>query len=279
MLHYLYLDYGGLAKYRRELRYSLISLKAELDDAPDAKIVIYTDAPTVYARWPVEVVDISAHIQAWSGDGLYHHRIKPAVVLDALKRFDAPVCFVDSDSIIKPGFHAEVTEKMAPQDVWSVTKCAVVMNSFELMNPFPPLKGFRTTLPHLGRYQYDVTQSWMFNSGLIGVSPVHVPIMEDALAYIDALIGRAKKFPTLEQLALSEVLRISQTAVAEVKDTFLHYWQGRRRIYMANEIEKSLSSDWNDPTPPKEWAEMNYWKIRAYNYYHGVSHFLSGFHR
>ena len=267
MLHYLYLDYGGKAKYRRELRYSLISLKAELgpqgDKAPDAKIVIYTDAPTVYARWPVEVVDISAHIQAWSGDGLYHHRIKPAVVLDALKRFDAPVCFVDSDSIIRPGFHAEVTEKMAPQDVWSVTKCAVVMNSFELMNPFPPLKGFRTHLPHLGRYQYDVTQSWMFNSGLIGVSPVHVPIMEDTLAYIDALIGRAKKFPTLEQLALSEVLRLSQTAVAEVKDTFLHYWQGRRRIYMANEIEKSLSSDWNDLTRPKEWAEMNTWKIRA----------------
>jgi hypothetical protein len=160
-----------------------------------------------------------------------------------------------------------------------VTKCAVVMNGFELMNPFPPLKGFRTTLPHAGYYHYDVAQSWMFNSGLIGVSPVHVPIMEDTLAYIDALIGRAKKFPTLEQLALSEVLRVSQTAVSEVKDTFLHYWQGRRRIYMAHEIEKSLSADWNDLTPPKEWAQMHYWKIRAYNYYHGVSHFLSGFHR
>ena len=279
MLHYLYLDYGGLPKYRREPRYSLISLQAELAGSQDARIVIYTDAPTVYARWPVEVVDISPQVRAWSGDGLYFHRIKPAVVLDALKRFDAPVCFVDSDSIIKPGFHAEVSAKMAPQDVWSVTKCAVVMNGFELMNPFPPLKGFRTTLPHRGYYHYDVTQSWMFNSGLIGVSPVHVPIMEDTLAYIDALIGRAKKFPTLEQLALSEVLRISQVAVSEVTQTFLHYWQGRRRIYMANEIEKSLSADWNDLTPPKEWAEMNYWKIRAYNYYHGVSHFLSGFHR
>jgi len=279
MLHYLYLDYGGLPKYRRELRYSLISLRSELGDAPDAKIVIYTDAPTVYARWPVAVVDITDRIAEWSGEGLYHHRIKPAVVLDALTRFAAPVCFVDSDSIIRPGFHAEVTAKMAPQDVWSVTKCAVVMNGFELMNPFPPLRGFRTHLPHAGRYHYDLEQSWMFNSGLIGVSPVHVPVMEDTLAFIDALIGRAKKFPTLEQFALSEVLRLSQTAVSEVTDTFLHYWQGRRRIYMANEIEKSLSADWNDLTPPKQWAEMDYWKIRAYNYYHGVSHFLSGFQR
>jgi hypothetical protein len=280
MLHYLYLDYGGLPKYRRELRYSLISLRSALGPDPaDARIVVYTDAPTVYTRWPVEVVDIGGQVDAWSRGGLYHHRIKPAVVLDALTRFAAPVCFVDSDSIVRPGFHAEVRAKMAPVETFSIVKSAVVMNGFELMNPFPPLKGFRTTLPHLGRYHYDVAQSWMFNSGLIGVSPVHVPVMEDTLAFIDALIGRAHKFPTVEQFALSEVLRLSQTPVAEVKDTFLHYWQGRRRIYMANQIEKALSPDWNDLTPPKEWVQMNYWKIRAYNYYYGVTHMFEGWRK
>jgi hypothetical protein len=272
MLHYLYLDYGGRAQYRRELKYSLISLRQELGAAPEARIAIYTDAPQVYANWPVEVVDIAGKTQAWSGDGLYHHRIKPAVVLDALRRFATPVCFIDSDSIIQPGFHAEVREKMQPQTVWSVTKTAVVMNHFELRNPFPPLKGFATRLPHLGQVRYDTTQSWMFNSGLIGVSPVHISIMEDTLAYIDALIGRARKFPAIEQLALSEVARLSQTPIAEVKGTFLHYWQGRRRIYMANKIEKSLSQDWNDLSPPKEWARMNYWAVRAYNYWYGISH-------
>jgi hypothetical protein len=150
------------------------------------------------------------------------------------------------------------------------------MNHFELSDPFPALKGFRTTLPHLGPYRYDTKNSWMFNSGLIGVSPVHVPVMEDVLAFIDALIGRARKFPTIEQLALSEVARLNQIPIAEVKDTFLHYWQGRRRIYMANQIQKSLSSDWNDLTPPAEWEQMNYWKIRAYNYYYGVRHMFSG---
>ena len=274
MLHYLYLDYGGLAQYRRELKYSLISLKAALGPQPDARIAVYTDAPGVYARWPVEVVDIADRIADWSGQGLYHHRIKPAVVLDALKRFDAPVCFLDSDSIVRDGFHAEVAGKMAPQEVWSVTRSAVVMNGFEGMNPFPPLKGFRTVLPHLGAYRYDVAQSWMYNSGLIGASPEHAPVLEDTLAFIDALIGRARKFPTIEQFALSEVLRLSQTPVAEVKDSFLHYWQGRRRIYMAHQIQKALSPDWNDLTPPKEWARMNYWAIRAYNYYYGIGHAL-----
>jgi hypothetical protein len=277
MLHYLYLDYGGRAQYRRELKYSLISLRSELgsDLGEGGRIVIYTDAPAVYARWPVEAVDIAGKTQAWSGGGLYHHRIKPAVVLDALNRFAAPVCFVDSDSIIRPGFRAEVSTKLAPQDVSSATKSAVVMNHFELVNPFPPLKGFRTTLPHLGHYHYDTAASWMFNSGLIGVTPEHVPVMEDALAFIDALIGRARKFPTIEQLALSEVARLNQIPIAEVKDTFLHYWQGRRRIYMADQIEKSLSPDWNDLTPPKQWAQMDYWKIRAYNYCYGITHVFS----
>jgi hypothetical protein len=278
MLHYLYLDYGGRAQYRRELKYSLISLREELGrgQEPGARIAVYTDAPAVYAHWPVEVVDISAQTQAWSGGGVYHHRIKPAVVLDALKRFDAPVCLLDSDSIVRRGFHAEVSAKLAPQETWSVTKTAVVMNRFELRNPCPPLKGFRTTLPHLGQVRYDTANSWMFNSGLIGAVPGHVPLMEDTLAYIDALIGRARKFPTIEQLALSEVARLSQTPVAEVRDSFLHYWQGRRRIYMANRIEKSLSPNWDDLAPPKEWATMNTWAVRAYNYYYGITHAFSG---
>jgi hypothetical protein len=276
MLHYLYLDYGGQPKYRRELKYSLISLRQALGPEPDARIAVYTDAPAVYANWPVEVVDIAAQTQGWSGQGLYHHRIKPAVVLDALRRFDTPVCFLDSDSIVRPGFHAEVTAKLAPQEIWSVTKTAVVMNRFELRNPFPPLRGFRTRLPHRGAYHYDTANSWMFNSGLIGVAPVHIPLMEDTLAFIDALIGRARKFSTIEQFAISEVARLSQIPIAEVRDTFLHYWQGRRRIYMANQIEKTLSPDWDDLTPPKQWAQMNYWAIRAYNYYYGIANMFSG---
>ena len=41
MLHYLYLDYGGLPQYRRELKYSLISLRQDLGAAPDAKIAVF----------------------------------------------------------------------------------------------------------------------------------------------------------------------------------------------------------------------------------------------
>ena len=56
----------------------------------------------------------------------------------------------------------------------------------------------------------------------------------------------------------------------------MHYWQGRRRIYMASRIEKALSPDWNDLTPPREWEKMNDWVVRAYNYWYGVTHMFAG---
>jgi hypothetical protein len=267
MLNYLYLDYGGEGRHRAELKYSLISLRQELNPLK-AGIVVASDAPELYAKWPVTVMDIAPHMREWSGGWLYHHRIKPALLREALARFDAPVLFLDCDSIIRPGFHREVESKMAN---------AVVMNRFEKHNPYPPLKGFRTQLPHFGAYRYELDKSWMFNSGLIGMQPKHLPLLDDTLAMIDALIGRAKKFPAIEQFALSEVLRVAGANICEIHDTFLHYWQGRRRIYMANHIAKNLKADWDDLTPPEEWAEMNYWAVRAYNYYYGVTHALELF--
>ena len=261
MLNYLYLDYGGREKYRQELKFSLIGLLAGLDRSA-ARIVIYTDAPQIYAAWPVTVRDIGPRLPEMSGNGAYWHRVKPAVVLDALRGFGKPVCFLDSDSIIAPQFHAELAQKMAG---------AVVMNGLEKNNPWPQLAGFTTTLPHLGRYAYDPAQSAMHNSGLIGMTPEHVGVMQDTLALIDALIDRAKKIPTLEQFALSEILRLNKIPVAEISESFFHYWQGRKRIYMAGQIGKKLSADWNDLTPPREKIDMNYWKIRAYNYYHPIA--------
>lgn len=267
MLNYLYLDYGGKGRHRAELKYSLISLKQELNPLK-ARIVVASDAPELYRNWPVTVMEIAPLVREWSGGGLYHHRIKPALVRQALLQFEAAVLFLDSDSIIRPGFHAEAETKMAD---------AVVMNRFEKHNPYPPLKGFRTQLPHLGPYHYDLDKSWMFNSGLIGVQPKHLPLLDDTLAMIDALIGRAKKFPAIEQFALSEVLRVAGANIGEIHDTFLHYWQGRRRIYMANQIARSLKPDWDDLTPPRQWAGMNYWSVRAYNYYYGITHALDLF--
>ena len=94
----------------------------------------------------------------------------------------------------------------------------------------------------------------MFNSGLIGVSPVHVPLLEDTLAFIDALIGRARKFPTIEQFALSEVARLSQTPIAEVRGHLPALLAGAAAHLYGQPDREDLSPDWNDLTPPKQWA-------------------------
>ncbi len=139
-------------------------------------------------------MDIAARIQDWSGDGLYYHRIKPAAVRRRSPRSPSRSCSWTPIPSSGPAFMPRSKrQKMAGRPV--------VMNRFEKHNPYPPLKGFRTQLPHLGAYRYDVAHSWMFNSGLIGVAPAHIPLLDDTLAMIDALIGRAKKFPTIEQFA------------------------------------------------------------------------------
>ena len=53
--------------------------------------------------------------------------------------------------------------------------------------------------------------------------------------------------------------------------------QDEKLTYMANQIAKTLSPDWDDLTQPKECAKMNYWAIRAYNYYYGITHPLEYF--
>ena len=51
-----------------------------------------------------------------------------------------------------------------------------------------------------------------------------------------------------------------------------HESSPKKLVYMANQIEKTLSPNWDDLTPPKEWAKMNSWAVRAYNYWYGITH-------
>ena len=162
MLNYLYLDYGGQAEYRAELKYSLISLKAELDPAK-ARIVVASDAPEIYRAWPVTVMDIAPAHPGLVGRRalLSPHQARPGA-RGAESGSPSRCCsWIPIPSSV-PAFMPRWKTKMAD---------AVVMNRFEKPNPIPPLKGFRTQLPHLGAYRYDVAHSWMYNSGLIGMRP------------------------------------------------------------------------------------------------------------
>jgi hypothetical protein len=220
---FAYLDYGGRHSLRLQMRYSLSTLLAEVD--PGTTILLYTDTPAAYARCPVTVVDISQRLAEMSLDGVYHHRVKPCVLLDALRRVGRGTCaLLDSDTFILPGFAQALADKVAG---------GAAMHRLESINPMPHLVRFETQLPHAGVYRYDPAASVMFNSGIIAMrAQAHEPVLEDAIALIDRLIESGQRFPTIEQLAISEVLRLHGVATAELLPWLFHYCSLSQKRYM-----------------------------------------------
>lgn len=257
MIHFVYLHYGPSENLRRELKYSFLTLRRFLDPAQH-RVAIYTDTPILFAAWPVAIVSIAGKLNDYSAAGRFNHRIKLAVLGDALSRLGDTV-LLDSDSIIFAGFPASVADNL---------RHGAVMNRFEARNPAPEFAGFETTLPHAGRYRYDPERSVMFNSGIIGATAAHAPVVEDALALVDTILARPIAPETAnrrEQIAMSEAFRVHGVAVGEIYDTFLHYWKRSWKRYADWRLSRILPADWNDLTEPEIALTFKPAAIRFYS--------------
>jgi hypothetical protein len=248
MIHFIYLNYGPNANLRRQLKYSFLTLRRSIDPA-EHRVAVYTDTPDLFAAWPVAAVSIAGKVSEYSRGGRFGHRIKLVVMHDALTRFGDAI-LLDSDSIVLAGFPASAAAKL---------RRGGVMNRFESHNPAPEFAGLEAVLPHAGRYRYDVVMSHMYNSGLIGARAEHAPVLEDAIALTDVFLdgpAAAVTVHRLEQIAISEAFRIHGVAIAEIHDTFLHYWKRSWKYYADRRLPALLSPDWNDLSTPE--AELSF---------------------
>ena len=257
MIHFVYLHYGPSEALRRELKYSFLTLRRVIDPTRH-RIAVFTDAPGLFAAWPVTAVPIADKIDAYAAGGRFGHRIKLAVLRDALTQFGDAV-LLDSDSIILPGFPARVADTL---------RHGAAMNRFELRDPAPEFAGLEVALPHAGRYRYDPAHSHMFNSGLIAAKSEHSPVVEDALALVDAFLERPISRETAnrrEQIAMSEAFRIHGIAIAEIYDSFMHYWPRSWKRYADWRLQRLLPADWADLRPPATELTFNKFNVRIYS--------------
>jgi hypothetical protein len=248
MIHFIYLHYGPSEALRSELKYSYLTLRRFLDPQRH-RVVIYTDAPDLFGAWPVTTVSLAGKIDAYSAGRRFNHRIKLAVLHQALTEF-GDVVLLDSDSVVLAGFPARIDDALSR---------GAAMNRLELRNPAPELVGFEATLPHAGRYRYDPARSHMFNSGLIAMRAAQAPTAADALALTDAILDVPVARETLnrrEQLAISEALRVHGVAIAEIDDVFRHYWKRSWKRYADWRLQRLLPADWNDLGVPA--AELTF---------------------
>jgi hypothetical protein len=248
MIHFIYLNYGPNANLRRQLKYSFLTLRRFIDPG-EHQVAIYTDTPDLFAAWPVAAISIAGKVAEYSLGGRFGHRIKLVVLHDALTRFGDAI-LLDSDSVVFAGFPASAAAKL---------RRGGLMNRFEARNPAPEFAGFEADLPHAGHYRYDVERSHMYNSGIIGVGSEHEAVLKDAIALTDVLLDGPAAPATvhrLEQIAISEALRIHGVAIAEIHDTFLHYWKRSWKNYADWRLCALLPPDWDDLTMPE--AELTF---------------------
>lgn len=234
-LTFIYVEYGDMERLQLELRYSLSTLlywgrRFPLD------VVVYTDKPYRHADLPVRLVDISSKISEFSRDGLYHHRIKPCVLLKEMETSTNYCVMADTDTFFREGFFERLLA--------SLRSGAVAVDRRHGRNPMPQLAGFATSLPNAGPYRYDPELAVEYNSGLTAVDPErHLPVVQDAIAWIDAVLDHGARQLTIEQIALSECLRAHAIPVATMHPAFGHYYRVAHKRYMQWQLRRWKEKD------------------------------------
>ena len=215
---FLYIDYGASPYIGRELRYSLATLLAEY---PAPRVVVYTDKPQAYTRLHEGVTPraLGDDLARWTRDGVYNHRIKPCVLLDALRTQGGLCVLLDTDSWIEQGFAATLDAAVAQ---------GPAMDHFERRDPYPEIAGWRA-----GDYVYDPQTALMYNSGLVAAEAARDgAAVERAIALIDALWDDGRRLFKIEQIALSEAFRLGLRPIGETAPAFQHYFRRSLKRYM-----------------------------------------------
>ncbi|WLB85706.1 hypothetical protein [Bradyrhizobium japonicum] len=234
-LTFIYVEYGDMERLQLELRYSLSTLlywgrPFALD------VVVYTDKPYRHADLPVRLVDISGKISEFSRDGLYHHRIKPCVLLKEMEISTNYCVMADTDTFFREGFFERLLA--------SLRSGAVAVDRRHGRNPMPQLAGFATSLPNAGPYRYDPKLAVEYNSGLTAVDPErHLPVVQDAIAWIDAVLDHGARQLTIEQIALSECLRAHAIPIATMQPAVAHYYRVAHKRYMQWQLRRWREKD------------------------------------
>lgn len=215
----LYLVYGNQDVYRREAKFSILTALAQLKKGESLCIRIMTDRPQDYSGWPVDTIALNEQTMAqWQGVNGYHHRRKACAIAQGLKYADKTL-FVDTDTLFLAS-PLRVFEQIMPE--------RYVMDRFEYDWSYVCE---RPDYVKLGRclQAHGISSSnsfKLYNSGLCGVTIGDAPLLEESIRLIDEWTKDSFDIHTIEQIALSFVMR--DKPVREAKQFIYHYFAEKR---------------------------------------------------
>lgn len=225
-----YLLYGDNPTYELEFLLSALSARIHLQRAGQAKhvrISLISDRPRFGPGFPFDVVVIDPEdLKRWMATPgrTYNHRLKVLALMDAMRRSDEAVALVDTDTffIASPQlmFDRIGTEStvMHEREVDAIEQDPDCKDVVDVIRPGVVIDGFALS-----------AATPMYNSGVVGVMPSHLPLVAQALSLLDTLYDRAPVF-NVEQFAFGVVLS-QRTRLHTCDDVVRHYW-GHTRAFI-----------------------------------------------
>jgi hypothetical protein len=266
---FVYLDFGHrkLAHLREdehgielEMQYCISTLKA--DSSAPHRIVIYTDHPERYSDLSVEVVDIRSIDEPYFGDRGYVLRLKPCVLLHALRQNGGVCVFLDSDMFFYQGFTAAVNSMIEEGAIfWEVVDRPPVSH-------FPvDLSGF----PHRALHKPSREFRADGNSGVVGLkSGWGEPLLEDVLWLIDEMRSRGNRNGLLEQTSFFEVAWLHGRTALDTTTWVNHYCTRSKKRYMHWRIKKLIARHGRPLPPAQPSIPLSMTRVKLYQYYWDV---------
>lgn len=224
----------------RECAFALLTfLHHHPQSLPGLAVLIYTDQPEFFkpyeAALPLQYRPISGDdIRRWRGTIDFVHRVKIEVLLDAVRHqegaflyADTDVCFLKSvGSIfegIEAGRHYMHVQEYRLRD--EVNPVGVKFRNF--------LAKQGGTLRWAGTSEAISVDRAMWNAGVLGFSSADAPLLEEVLAFTDAVYPLFHKH-IVEQFAFSLMFAKAGQIYAACREV-LHYWSLKEmKAYLAS---------------------------------------------
>ncbi|MDO9616637.1 MAG: hypothetical protein Q7J43_03005 [Pseudomonas sp.] len=213
----IYLAFGADI-YQREAVFSIASALAHSAlCASDRRfeIQVFTDNPQFYTKLPVTTHAIDP---TWNGPHRYHFRIKHALLLNILNKYEK-AALIDTDTFFRT----------SPESLFGrLTGGHLLCNAIgAVLGESPSLPSQSVTyLEQNGLLETNMRQT---NSGVIGLTTTDKGVLEHAIKLMDDLRPLAPELYTLEELSLALAAH-GRLQLNACTDLIHHYWSRKAQF-------------------------------------------------
>jgi hypothetical protein len=203
--------------------------------------LIYTDQPSLFDRWKntdlnLEVVPTPfERIQSWYGPRQFLWRAKIMAIRDALQRTGGNVLYCDTDTYPRQDLGALFRRLDAGELFMYENEGYIDKAAYPHFHMYHIRFAEHPTL-RVGSRIYEIpltTPIW--NAGVIGIGHTQAPIIDEVLAFCDALYEEWP-FVAVEQFSMGYIFENSSNGCTAAKDFLYHYWAVRRYALLLDRL-------------------------------------------